>query len=116
VTDVVLIERLLEFFNFLIRNWLGPPLIVVLRENLDAIAIGSPRCPRCLPVAACDRHVGTENGHLQSCAGRETMGRKVFSLKQASVLAAIVEKAGTTDQHSPSGYRPLFRSGPKKSA
>jgi hypothetical protein len=46
--------------NLLGRDWLGVPLVVVLGEELDGLAIHSLRRPNSAVIPAGDRHVSTK--------------------------------------------------------
>ena len=61
--DSELAERRLKARRFGLRDRFGPPLIVVLREQLDALAAAVAGGLDGLVVAPRDRLMGAEDGH-----------------------------------------------------
>ncbi len=63
ISDMVLLKRSLKLRRFVRCNRFGAPLIVVLGEQLDAIA-ANLRCPfGSQVISAGDGLVSTEDGH-----------------------------------------------------
>ena len=61
--DTLTGEGLAEAGDVVVRDLLGPPLVVVLGEQLDAIAADAAGDFGRLVIPAGDRLVSTENGH-----------------------------------------------------
>jgi hypothetical protein len=72
--DLQPLERGLKHRGLLFRNRFGEPLVVVLREDLHAVAAGAAGDLYRFVVAAGDGLVGSENGHE---ARRMDLGKQV---------------------------------------
>ena len=64
--DLAISKRRLEARRLILRDRLGPPLVVVLGEELHAVAAATMRSLDRLVIPASNRHVSAKNSHAAS--------------------------------------------------